>query len=64
MNLIFFTIVTFALIWLAGLQTALLFKTWQEAIERVPLTQILLCLITTAGGIYYLITLVGIASKI
>lgn len=64
MNITLFTVVTFVLIWLAGLQTAIIFNTWQERIERVPLTQILLCLVTTAGGIYYLITLVGIASKI
>jgi hypothetical protein len=64
MNIILFTVVTFVLIWLAGLQTAIIFSTWMERIDRVPLTQILLCLITTAGGIYYLITLVGIASKI
>ena len=64
MNLILFTVVTFVLIWLAGLQTALIVRTWLERIDRVPLTQILLCLVTTAGGIYYLITLVGIASKI
>lgn len=64
MNITLFTVVTFVLIWLAGLQTAIIFNTWQERIERVPLTQILLCLVTTAGGIYYLITLVRIASKI
>ena len=64
MNITLFTVVTFVLIWLAGPQTAIIFKAWQEAIERVPVTHILLCLITTAGGIYYLITLVKIASKI
>ncbi len=64
MNTTLFTIVTFALIWLSGLQTAIIFKAWQEGIERVPVTQTLLCLLTTAGGIHYLITLVRIASKI
>lgn len=64
MNLIFFTVITFVLIWLAGLQTAFIVDTWLGRIDRVPLTQILLCLVTTAGGIYYLITLVGIAGKI
>jgi len=57
-------VVTFVLIWVAGFNAAILLKNHLDGIKPAAYGHAAFTLICTAGGVYYLISLVGMASRL